>query len=60
MNQPSQDVDGETERVLAAAGIVVTDEGKARVRAKLAAADQRMAPEAWTRLDERYGRSTAA
>ena len=60
MSQPSQDVDGETERVLAGAGIVVTDEGKIRARAKLRAAERRMTPEAWERLAERYGRSAAA
>jgi hypothetical protein len=60
MSQPSQDVRDDTERVLAGAGIVVTDEGKARARAKLRDAEQRMTPEAWARLDERYGRNTAA
>jgi hypothetical protein len=60
MSQPSQDVRDETERVLAGAGIVVTDEGKARARTKLRAAEERMTPDVWARLDERYGRNAAA
>ncbi|MFC7546721.1 hypothetical protein [Plantactinospora sp. GCM10030261] len=59
MTQPGPEVRDETERMLASAGIVVTDEGKARARAKLAAAEQRMTPDAWARLDDRYGRSAA-
>jgi hypothetical protein len=60
VTQPGQDVHDETARVLAGAGIVVTDEGKARARAKLEAAAERMTPEAWARLKERYGRTDAA
>jgi metallophosphoesterase superfamily enzyme len=60
MSRPDQDVHVETERMLAEAGIVVTDEGRARARAKLRAAAERMTPEAWARLDERYGRPSAA
>lgn len=60
MTGPSQKVRDETERMLAGAGIVVTDEGKARARAKLQAASERMTPEAWARLDRRYGRTDAA
>jgi hypothetical protein len=60
MTQPGQDVCDETARMLAGAGIVVTDEGKARARTKLQAAAKRMTPEAWARLDERYGRAGAA
>ncbi|TWH67760.1 hypothetical protein JD77_02745 [Micromonospora olivasterospora] len=43
--------------MLAQAGIAVTDEGKARARAKLRAAERRMTPEAWARLAERFGRA---
>jgi hypothetical protein len=42
----------DTERVLAAAGIVVTDEGRAR----LADADARMSDAGWDDLRERYFR----
>lgn len=60
MAQADQDLGDETERMLAAAGIEVTEEGRARARAKLAAAQERMTPEAWARLRERYGRTDAA
>jgi hypothetical protein len=61
MTQPTgQDVHDETERMLAAAGIVVTDEGKARARTRLRAAERRMTPDAWERLDERYHRADVA
>jgi hypothetical protein len=57
---PNRDLHDETTAILAAAGIVVTDEGKARARAKLDTAAQRMTPEAWARIRARYGRSDAA
>lgn len=60
MTQPDQDVREETELMFAAAGIAVTEEGKARARAKLRAAAERMTPEAWARLEERYGQANAA
>jgi hypothetical protein len=50
----------ETAAMLAAAGIVATDEGRDRARAKLKAAEERMTPAAWARLRERYGRADAA
>ncbi|MCW6010759.1 hypothetical protein K1W54_40350 [Micromonospora sp. CPCC 205371] len=56
----AQHTRAETERMLAEAGIAVTPEGKARARAKLRAAEQRMTPEAWKRLDEQYRRADAA
>jgi hypothetical protein len=55
-----QPVAEETAAMLAAAGIVATDEGRARARAKLKAAEERMTPTAWARLRERYGRTDAA
>lgn len=60
MAPPDRDTRAETDRMLAAAGIVVTDEGRGRAREKLAAAQQRMTPQAWARLRERYGRTDAA
>jgi hypothetical protein len=47
--QPSLD------ELLAAAGIVVTEEGKARARAKLAAADAFWTDERWAELDRQMG-----
>ncbi|HZN72119.1 MAG TPA: hypothetical protein VFC00_10635 [Micromonosporaceae bacterium] len=60
MTQRGQDIRDETEQMLAAAGIVVTDEGRARARSRLRAAEERMTPEAWERLDERYHHTDAA
>jgi hypothetical protein len=60
VTQPDHDVRAETERVLAGTGIPVTDEGRERARAKLAAAAQRMTPQEWRRLEERFGRTSAA
>lgn len=54
MATPDQDVRDETRRMLAAVGVTVTGEGRARARAKLQKAAQRMTPEAWERLEERY------
>ena len=42
-----------TEELLAAVGITVTEEGKARAR--LEAADARWTPEKWARFDARLG-----
>jgi hypothetical protein len=57
MATPRQGVDDETTRMLAAVGVTVSEEGRARARAKLRAAAQRMTPEAWERLEEHYGRT---
>ncbi len=55
MALPERDtVADETQAMLDAAGITVTDAGRARVRAKLREMDQRMTPEAWERLRARY------
>ena len=53
-----QGVDDETARMLAAVGVTVSEEGRARARAKLSAAAERMTPEAWERLEARYGRTS--
>lgn len=45
----------DSEAMLAAAGIVVTEEGKARARAKLAAADARWTAERRAQLREQLG-----
>ncbi|GAA1748320.1 hypothetical protein [Luedemannella helvata] len=45
MSQPSPDLREDTSAMLAAVGIHVTEEGKARARAKLAAADAERTPE---------------
>lgn len=42
--------------LVAAAGITVTDEGRARARAKLDAAKARMTPEKWEELRQQFGR----
>jgi hypothetical protein len=57
---PERSADNETAAMLAAAGIVVTDEGRARARAKLGAADERMTPEAMQRLRDKYRPGHAA
>ena len=44
-----------TEELLAAAGITVTEEGKARARARLDAAGARWTPEKWAALREQVG-----
>lgn len=44
--------------MLAAVGVTVSEEGRARARAKLSAAAERMTPEAWERLEARYGRTS--
>jgi hypothetical protein len=45
MTHPEGEVHRDTAAMLAAAGITVTEEGKARARAKLAEADARRTPE---------------
>jgi hypothetical protein len=45
----------ETQTMLDAAGITVTDAGRARARAKLREMDERMTPERWARLRQRLG-----
>jgi hypothetical protein len=52
--EPVRTFTSRSRSMLAAAGIVVSDEGKARARARLREADRRMTPEAWQRLKERF------
>ncbi|BCB76023.1 hypothetical protein GCM10022251_56030 [Phytohabitans flavus] len=58
--QPGPDVREDIAAMLAAAGITVTEEGKARARAKLAAADAKRTPERLAALRERLGLPPAA
>jgi hypothetical protein len=51
-----QRTDEDTARVLAAAGITVTEEGRARARARLAEADARMTEEKRQDLRQRLRR----
>jgi hypothetical protein len=51
-----QQTNEETTRVLAAAGIEVTEEGRQRARSRLAQATARMTDERWDELRERYFR----
>lgn len=44
-----------TEELLAAVGITVTDEGRARARARLEAAEARWTPEKWAELRRQVG-----
>jgi hypothetical protein len=55
MTQPGPDLREDTTAMLAAVGITVTEEGKARARATLAAADARRTPERRAALRERLG-----
>jgi hypothetical protein len=56
MTPPERDtVAEETQAMLTAAGITVTDAGRARAREKLREMDRRMTPERWTALRERLG-----
>ena len=55
MAEREGDVPVTTEELLAAVGITVTEEGKARARARLEAADARWTPEKWARFDARLG-----
>jgi hypothetical protein len=58
-----QDASRDTGHTLAdlveAAGIVVTDEGRARARRKLDAAAARMTPDKWASLRAQFGRPSA-
>jgi hypothetical protein len=55
MSQPTPDLREDTSAMLAAAGIQVTEEGKARARAKLAAADAERTDERRAALRTRLG-----
>ncbi|MGC4808639.1 hypothetical protein [Micromonospora sp. DT233] len=55
MASQSPETDTRSDDVLAAAGIVVTPEGKARARARLRAADQRWTPELRDELRAQIG-----
>jgi hypothetical protein len=55
MTTPEPDVREDMAAMLAAAGITVTEEGKARARAKLAAADAWWTPERWADLRAQVG-----
>lgn len=55
MTQPRPDSEADVSALLAAAGITVTDEGKARARRRLAEARQRWTLERWARLREQLG-----
>lgn len=58
--QPGPDVREDITAMLAAAGITVTKEGKARARAKLAVADAQRTPERRAALRKRLGLPPAA
>ncbi|HET8683008.1 MAG TPA: hypothetical protein VFM54_14230 [Micromonosporaceae bacterium] len=60
MTQPDHDSCEETEELLAAVGITVTEDGKARARARLAEADAAWTPERWAALREQLGLSGRA
>ncbi len=55
MSQSEHDVPEDTVALLASVGIVVTEEGKARARAKLAEADARWTPERHAALRAQVG-----
>ncbi|HET6950396.1 MAG TPA: hypothetical protein VFI47_08475 [Acidimicrobiales bacterium] len=55
MTEPRPDTREQTAAMLAAAGITVTEEGKARARAKLAEADARWTPERRAKLRKQLG-----
>lgn len=55
MADNSPDTRERTAAMLAAAGITVTEEGKARARAKLAEADARWTPELHAKAREQLG-----
>lgn len=56
----SPDAREDTAASFAAVGIPVTEEGKARARAKLAEADARWTPERWDALRKQLGMPTRA
>jgi methylmalonyl-CoA mutase cobalamin-binding subunit len=61
MTEPGHDVrDGDTVAMLAAVGITVTEEGKARARAELAEAAAQRTPERRAAWREQLGRPAAA
>jgi hypothetical protein len=60
MTTPDPTAVDETAAMLAAAGIVVTDAGRQRARAELAAARERVTPEALQRLRDKYRPNRAA
>jgi hypothetical protein len=60
MAQHDHDAREDTVAMLAAAGITVTDEGKARARARLAEADARRTPELREALRTQVGLPPAA
>ena len=53
--QPHRDTPQSVTEMLAAVGITVTEEGKARARAKLDAASARWTPEKWAALRRQIG-----
>lgn len=55
MTSPDHDARRHTAELFDAVGITVTDEGKARARARLAAAAARWTPESWAALREQLG-----
>lgn len=55
MTQADPDLREDTTAMLAAVGITVTDEGKARARARLAESDARRTPQRRAALRERLG-----
>jgi hypothetical protein len=55
MAERESDAPVTTEELLAAVGITVTEEGKARARAKLEAAEARWTPEKWDALRRQVG-----
>jgi hypothetical protein len=55
MTQSGHDAPEDTTTMLAAVGITVTEEGKARARAKLAEADARRTPERQAALRAQVG-----
>jgi hypothetical protein len=55
MTTPRPGSDSDVSALLDAAGITVTEEGKARARRRLAEARARWTPERWARLREQIG-----
>jgi hypothetical protein len=60
MGQPDQATRDQTAALLAEHGFLITDEGKARVRTKLAEMDAHWTPERRHALRERLARGNAA
>jgi hypothetical protein len=60
MAQPGPDVRDDIVAMLAAAGITVTEEGKARARAEMEESEARWTPERWDALREQLGLPPAA